>query len=33
MLFQDKFKELRKEKNISQYDLAEALNISRSVIA
>ena len=33
MLFQDKLKKLRKEKNISQYDLAEALNISRSVIA
>lgn len=33
MLFQDKLKELRKEKNISQYDLAETLNISRSVIA
>lgn len=33
MLFQDKLKELRKEKKISQYDLAEALNISRSVIA
>lgn len=33
MLFQDTLKELRKKKNISQYDLAEALNISRSVIA
>jgi len=33
MLFQDKLKELRKKKDISQYDLADALNISRSVIA
>ena len=33
MLFQDKLKELRKKKDISQYDLANALNISRSVIA
>lgn len=33
MLFQDKLKELRKTENISQYDLAKALNISRSVIA
>ena len=33
MLFQNKLKELRKEKNISQYDLADALNISRSVVA
>ena len=33
MLFQDTLKELRKKKNISQYDLAEALNISRSVVA
>ena len=33
MLFQDKLKELRKNKNISQYDLAKELNISRSVIA
>lgn len=33
MLFQNKLKELRKEKNISQYDLANALNISRSVVA
>lgn len=33
MLFQEKLKELRKEKKISQYDLAEALNISRSVVA
>lgn len=33
MLFQDTLKELRKRKNISQYDLAESLNISRSVVA
>ena len=33
MLFQDTLKELRKNKGISQYDLAEALNISRSVVA
>ena len=33
MLFQEKLKELRKSKNISQYELASALNISRSVIA
>ena len=33
MLFQDTLKELRKNKGISQYDLADALNISRSVIA
>ena len=33
MLFQDKLKELRKKNGISQYDLANALNISRSVIA
>lgn len=33
MLFQDTLKELRKKKGISQYDLADALNISRSVIA
>lgn len=33
MLFQDKLKKLRKEKNVSQYDLANSLNISRSVIA
>ena len=33
MLFQDKLKELRKKKGISQYDLANTLNISRSVIA
>ena len=33
MLFQDTLKELRKNKGISQYDLANALNISRSVIA
>ena len=33
MLFQDTLKELRKKKNISQYDLAESLNISRSVVA
>lgn len=33
MLFKDKLKQLRKEKNISQYDLANDLNISRSVIA
>ena len=33
MLFQDILKELRKKKGISQYDLANALNISRSVIA
>ena len=33
MLFQDTLKELRKNKGISQYDLADALKISRSVIA
>lgn len=33
MLFQDKLKQLRKNKNISQYDLANDLNISRSVVA
>mgnify|MGYP003446649982 CR=1 FL=1 len=33
MLFQDTLKELRKNKGISQYDLAESLNISRSVVA
>lgn len=33
MLFQDKLKELRKKNDISQYDLANTLNISRSVIA
>lgn len=33
MLFQEKLKELRKKENISQYDLAEALHLSRSVIA
>ena len=33
MLFQDTLKELRKKKGISQYDLANDLNISRSVIA
>lgn len=33
MMFQNKLKELRKDKNISQYDLADALNISRSVVA
>lgn len=33
MLFQDKLKQLRKEKNISQYDLSNDLHISRSVIA
>lgn len=33
MLFKDKLKELRKNKNISQYDLAKELNISRSVVA
>lgn len=33
MLFKDKLKELRKKKNISQYDLAKELNISRSVVA
>ena len=33
MLFKDALKELRKNKGISQYDLAEALNISRSVVA
>lgn len=33
MLLQDTLKELRKKKGISQYDLADALHISRSVIA
>ena len=33
MLFQDTLKEFRKKKGISQYDLANDLNISRSVIA
>lgn len=33
MLFQDKLKKLRKEKNVSQYDLANDLHISRSVVA
>lgn len=33
MLFQDKLKQLRKEKNVSQYDLANDLHISRSVVA
>ena len=33
MIFPDRLKELRKNKGISQYDLAEALNISRSVVA
>ena len=33
MLFQDKLKELRKKNGIFQYDLANTLNISRSVIA
>lgn len=33
MLFQDTLRELRKKKGISQYVLADALNISRSVIA
>ncbi len=33
MLFQDRLRELRKNKGISQYDLADALNISRSVVA
>lgn len=33
MEFKEKIKQLRKEKNISQYKLAEALNLSRSVIA
>lgn len=33
MLFQDKLKELRKKKNVSQYELADALKISRSVVA
>ena len=33
MLFQVRLKELRKTKGISQYDLADALNVSRSVIA
>ena len=33
MLFQDTLNELRINKGISQYDLAEALNISRSVVA
>lgn len=32
-MFQETLKNLRKEKNISQYDLAKDLNISRSVIA
>lgn len=32
MLFQVKLKKLRKDKEISQYDLALTLNISRSVI-
>lgn len=32
MLFKDKLKELRRERGISQYDLEEDLNISRSVI-
>lgn len=33
MLFQEKLKELRKKANISQYDLADVLHISRSVVA
>lgn len=33
MLFQEKLKELRKEKDISQYVLADDLHISRSVVA
>ena len=33
MFFRDRLKELRKNKGISQYDLADALNISRSVVA
>lgn len=33
MEFKDKLKKLRNDKGVSQYDLADALNISRSVVA